>query len=213
MEAGESIKFKSGFKLCDGATFKMSVDPDDPTLKSSEVQELASPIILGNKYVETNDMFTVQAQPDDSNISWQIIGNNFEYQSRSDEFSIPDNLEDGQYTLFASISANGRIAASSKIIVVGNSKITQLRNELSNQKSSFILYPNPAKGIVTAGIKGFEGNLRFVVKNLLGKVVAVYDNVPVSNPEIDLSGLQKGFYFVDLVNNGNFVGIKKLIKR
>lgn len=40
-----------------------------------------------------------------------------------------------------------------------------------------------------------------------------YFNVPVSNLEIDLSGMEKGVYFVDLVNNGNVLGTQKLIKQ
>ncbi|MCF8360894.1 MAG: T9SS type A sorting domain-containing protein [Prolixibacteraceae bacterium] len=191
----------------------MSVDPDDPTLKSSEVQEQASPIILGNKYVETNDLFTVQAQPDDSNISWQIIGNNFEYQSRSDEFSIPDNLEDGQYTLFASISANGRIAASSKIIVINSKNIAiETEEDVVTCGDECSFYPNPAINEITImpgkEITGFCLN----IKNISGKTVLTKSGINTGELKVDVSTLQNGIYFIELMSDNNVVYTKKLIK-
>ncbi|MDA3817860.1 MAG: hypothetical protein PF486_10820, partial [Prolixibacteraceae bacterium] len=44
MEAGTSIKLESGFKLCNGATFKASVDGSNPMLKSSSVEQIEPPV-------------------------------------------------------------------------------------------------------------------------------------------------------------------------
>ena len=58
MEAGTSIKIQSGFKLCNGANIKASVDGSKPVLKSSAVEQLSTPVIAGKKYVSVGDVYT-----------------------------------------------------------------------------------------------------------------------------------------------------------
>jgi hypothetical protein len=58
MEAGSSIKLQTGFKLCNGATFKASVDGSNPMLKSSSVEQIEPPVIVGDKYASDGEKYS-----------------------------------------------------------------------------------------------------------------------------------------------------------
>ncbi|MBN2649229.1 MAG: hypothetical protein JXR50_05745 [Prolixibacteraceae bacterium] len=119
MEAGTSIKLESGFKLCNGANFKASVDGSNPMLKSASVEKITVPSIIGNKYISDSETYSITDSEYD-NISWTLIGNNTNYIVNVSEISLPGELKNGQYTLICTGEKNGQEAASSKIIVVRN---------------------------------------------------------------------------------------------
>jgi hypothetical protein len=58
MEAGTSIKLESGFKLCNGANLKASVDGSNPVLKSSSVEQLSTPVIVWKKILPLRQQFS-----------------------------------------------------------------------------------------------------------------------------------------------------------
>ncbi|MDA3880380.1 MAG: T9SS type A sorting domain-containing protein [Prolixibacteraceae bacterium] len=213
MEAGTSIKLQSGFKLCNGANFKASIDGSNPVLKSRPVEQLSTPYIAGSKYASSIDSYTVNADDYDA-VNWLLLGENVDYSSSLNKFDIPTDLKNGQYTLICRGEKNGQIAAASKIIVVKNAVASRLEADLGSSSVGLNLYPNPTTGIVSINLEAIEGKVNVIVRNLLGKVVAKYNNVSASNPEIDLSALGKGIYFVDLIScNGEKVVNQKIIKQ
>ncbi len=212
MEAGQSIILKSGFMLCDGATFKMSVTPGDPTLKSSKVQDLPAPVIIGNKYVEPDDQFIVQSLPDDGDVSWQIIGNNYEYQDLTDEFLIPNGLQNGQYTLVARINTNGQESSASKVIIF--QKSTTIGPAINNTDDiNITVYPNPTDDRITIDFSQINlNNIELEIKDILGKTVMKEININTNKVEINTSALSKGVYFIHIINDGRNVEAKKFVK-
>jgi hypothetical protein len=215
MIAGQSVKLTSGFKLCSGATFKASVDPTDPTLKSDLVEELAIPHIVGNKYAYTGETYFVEKQFENEKISWVLLGNNCEYSSKTDEFYLPDNLKNGQYTLVCRVSTNGMEVASSKILVVNNSNtLNNIQEELIGRDIKFSIYPNPANSMLSIAIGESDmENSEIVVTNISGRTVLYKPNIQSNHITLDISTLQNGIYFIGLIKNRRIVDIQKLIKQ
>ncbi len=86
-------------------------------LKSSSVEQIESPIIVGSKYASDNEKYTTNVDAY-KNVSWILLGNNTSYGTHGNEFCLPNGLKNGQYTLICAGEKNGKKAASSKIIVV-----------------------------------------------------------------------------------------------
>ena len=82
-------------------------------------------------------------------------------------------------------------------------------NELSN-KLQFTLYPNPANDVLTVKYTA-TGALTYAVYAVTGSKIS---EGTISNAKntIDISGLERGLYFVRVVENGQQVGYEKFTK-
>ncbi|MDA3880382.1 MAG: T9SS type A sorting domain-containing protein [Prolixibacteraceae bacterium] len=212
MEAGESIKLESGFKLCSGATFKASVDSDNPTLKSASVEKLVIPSIIGNKYVSDSETYST-ADSEYDNISWTLIGYNTCYDADASEFNLPDELKNGQYTLICKGEKNGQEAASSKIIVV--SKSNTIKADISNALAETIItvYPNPTNNIITINFGELNiQNIEIVLTNISGNIVLKKSNFNSNTYNLDISSLPKGVYIVNAINNNANIFTNRIVK-
>ena len=81
------------------------------------------------------------------------------------------------------------------------------------QGESLTLYPNPTTGIVTLQLTPETCTLapEIQIFDIYGQLIQV---MPVNgeNPQIDLSSCSAGVYLVKLVNNGNVVGMQKVVR-
>jgi len=83
--------------------------------------------------------------------------------------------------------------------------------EENNLSYNLSVYPNPFSSVLNIDIPGNEnGNTEVKVFDLLGKSVYT-ENFSGLSHSLNLSGLEKGIYFVE-INNGKNKVIKKLIK-
>jgi hypothetical protein len=216
MVAGQSVKLAAGFKMQTGAAFKASVDPTDPTLKSSLIEELTPPIIVGNKYANNDENYSFKKLTDKENVKWLLLGNNYEYSSTENNFTLPDNLNSGQFTLICSVNLNGQEVSSSKVIVVNKPAKNDIVNEnlIENGTLKFTIYPNPATNLVNIELNNAELlNVEIQIKNITGKTAIRKNHIQFKNVDIDISSLQKGIYFIELLSNNHVVSTRKLIKQ
>ena len=81
------------------------------------------------------------------------------------------------------------------------------------QGESLTLYPNPTTGIVTLRLspEACSQSPEIQIFDIYGQLIQV---IPVNgeNPQIDLSSCSSGVYMVKLVNNGNVIGMQKVVR-
>lgn len=84
-------------------------------------------------------------------------------------------------------------------------------NELSNQKTNFSFYPNPANNTLNIIVpSNFENtNLHFVMYNLVGMQIRKVELN--QSMEIDISNLNNGLYLIQIWSDKNLFGTEKLI--
>ncbi|MDQ5930550.1 MAG: trimeric autotransporter adhesin [Bacteroidota bacterium] len=126
-------------------------------------------------------------------------------------FTCPSTLVSGQtartYTPTASadykveVTLNGCVATSNCV------SVAVLANDSFEKTNSFVLYPNPSKGIVTIDS---QINGDFEITNQLGQKVTQFKVKEGSNT-INLESLAEGVYFIKSKNN-NFESQKIIIK-
>ncbi len=75
--------------------------------------------------------------------------------------------------------------------------------------NDFIIYPNPTKGVFTVNVKGVDNNTTLSILDVLGKQV-VHQAITSSTTSINLSGYNKGVYFVKIQSDKGNV-IKKVV--
>ena len=73
-----------------------------------------------------------------------------------------------------------------------------------------VVYPNPAKDLITIDIPS-KGNATIEVYNVLGSKVKTYNHENGAVAKIDIADLQKGVYFIR-VNDKNTVLTKQIQK-
>jgi hypothetical protein len=126
-------------------------------------------------------------------------------------FTCPSSLVSGQtartYTPTVSadykveVTLNGCVATSNCV------SVAVLANDSFEKTNSFVLYPNPSKGIVTIDS---QINGDFEIANQLGQKVTQFKVKEGSNT-INLESLAEGVYFIKSKNN-NFESQKIIIK-
>ena len=89
------------------------------------------------------------------------------------------------------------------VVMAGN-------NYLSSDNNSQLL-PNPIKGIFTIDLGEVTENTSITVYDMLGKVIVRKESI-TSTTQIDLSGNEKGIYFVKMVNGENSI-TRRIIKQ
>ena len=83
----------------------------------------------------------------------------------------------------------------------------------SSQSNGVTLYPNPTSGIVTLQLspETRSQSSEIQIFDIYGQRIQV---LPVNgeNPQIDLSSCAAGIYMIKLVNNGNVIGVQKVVR-
>jgi hypothetical protein len=75
------------------------------------------------------------------------------------------------------------------------------------------IYPNPSNGIFSLSLNPCNGNIQIVIMDLTGQVLKMIEPVDETNNntfKIDVTGLPKGMYFVNLTD-GNWLEVKKIV--
>ena len=74
--------------------------------------------------------------------------------------------------------------------------------------SKFLVYPNPAKSVITLnGLNDIDVE-SVIVKDMSGKMMAYYDNINTPALDMDINHLSSGMYFVQV----NYNGVNEVIK-
>ena len=82
-----------------------------------------------------------------------------------------------------------------------------------SEVSKFEIFPNPTKGNATLALEASEGlTYQVSVTDILGKQVLFFNEIS-SNSTVDLQLSESGFYFVNLIKEGQAVITKKLISK
>ena len=67
------------------------------------------------------------------------------------------------------------------------------------EKFDLVLYPNPSTGILNIqGIENLKGDYTITITSMSGAVVEQFDEI---NGQINVTGLVKGVYFVNIIGN------------
>jgi len=133
-----------------------------------------------------NSFFTVEASEDGINFKaiGKVNGAGNSKQSLNYTFEVEERFTNSYFRL-KQTDFNGH-SDYSQIISVS----------CENFNSPITIYPNPNNGIFT--LKGVELNTEIVVTNMIGeKVFSTKSNS--HNTQIDLSFLEKGIYFINIV--------------
>ena len=109
-------------------------------------------------------------------------------------------------------TANGAYAV---VVTVGNCSDTSACvnvttvgiNELNSKTSS--TYPNPTKGIFTIALGSLNDNTSITVYDMLGKVIITKGSITTTT-QINLSGYEKGIYFVNIQSDNETI-VRKVI--
>lgn len=85
-------------------------------------------------------------------------------------------------------------------------------NDVANNESRVLIYPNPAKDKASLKIEAVEQEVEIIIIDIMGRVVKEYKaNNQKPKLELDLRGLAKGIYNLNIRNNKNINTSKKLI--
>lgn len=79
------------------------------------------------------------------------------------------------------------------------------------EKNDFILYPNPASGIVTLSLIDTQNNIASIlVYDVLGKTI-ISQKSNETTVTVDVSRLTPGIYFIEATTDSNLKAVKKLL--
>ena len=143
-------------------------------------------------------------------ITWLLIGNNYNFQSQSRTFSIPDNIPNGQFTLVARGTENGKNVSSSKVLIVNNKK-TNINETSITKPIKNLVYPNPAKDNITLRLDKNVKTYRLNIKDISGKTVLTKYGVNNGDLHLDTSKLKCGLYLIEVFTDGNKTKSTKLV--
>ena len=115
-------------------------------------------------------------------------------------------------SLIATDSVNHVHSTLSYTIVVTNDCVTAGVDE-PEPKNSFVVYPNPASKYLTIQPVDAAGIVTAKIYDVLGTELLVVggDANHSGKYNIDVSHLARGMYFVELINNGAPVAVKKIV--
>jgi hypothetical protein len=119
------------------------------------------------------------------------------------------DLDIGNHTYWLYCSFTSGCEASDTIIVKILDKVNV--NELNTNKE-IKLYPNPSNGNINiTGEFVNKGNVYISVSDISGKIISTKNigDITILSENIDLKGLEKGFYFINIKHN-NTIGTYKI---
>ncbi len=78
-------------------------------------------------------------------------------------------------------------------------------------KNGISVYPNPSNGKFSIFLENQSaGEIHIRITNAAGQLIASYKESNTKNPEVDLSGVKKGLYYIELISN-EFNTVEKVI--
>jgi hypothetical protein len=89
-------------------------------------------------------------------------------------------------------------------------ELPQKPSEVKKEAGDIKLYPNPNKGTFTLELSNFEPQATIVIYNLLGERIAQFSHAGDATQPVNLAGIRKGIYMVE-VNDGKNRLMKKMI--
>jgi hypothetical protein len=130
------------------------------------------------------------------------------YLTSSNPFIVPNMIVGQDYSIFVrsvcGIDDSGVWSTQRHFVFtpLGN-------NEFRNE--NIALYPNPAHQMVQVGITNANGNLQNIsLIDMVGKVVLQSKNIAAQQTAIDVSGLAKGIYLMEITTDNNQKLVRKL---
>ncbi len=171
---------------------------------------LAKPVAdftVSNTYPTLNDelvRFVDLSSNNPTDFTWTITPNTFSFQNGTNELSRNPEVKFtalGLYTVSLKVdNSNGTntLSRNNFIQVVG-------LNANYNEKSHFVIYPNPSRGITF--VKGLPINAELRVFDISGKLI----QSQISNEEIIELALPNGMYFLQALIDGTWSSLGKLI--
>ncbi|MBL7712740.1 MAG: T9SS type A sorting domain-containing protein, partial [Chitinophagaceae bacterium] len=90
--------------------------------------------------------------------------------------------------------------------------VTRLGIDEAETSIKAVVYPSPAKDIVTVSTKENLKQASLSIMNLHGQLVLSEENVSGNRIELDLSGQASGVYFLKIVSEGRASEVMKIIK-
>ena len=82
-------------------------------------------------------------------------------------------------------------------------------NVMEAEASTFSLYPNPAKSVLTI-TSAIEGQGEVKVMDITGRIVKAFTSSDLTCTQVQVSDFDKGIYFV-VVNYGNTLVVRKFV--
>lgn len=93
-----------------------------------------------------------------------------------------------------------------------NTEFVAPLNNLDFNSGNFIVYPNPANGLVQISLKNNSETIQNVtIFDVLGKVVKKVEAVNSNQTNISVSELSSGVYMVEVITENNLKQVKKLV--
>ncbi|HTN17441.1 MAG TPA: T9SS type A sorting domain-containing protein, partial [Chitinophagaceae bacterium] len=90
--------------------------------------------------------------------------------------------------------------------------VTGLGIDEASSSIKAIVYPSPAKDIVTVSTKENLKQASLSIMNLHGQLVLSKENISGNRVDLDLSGQASGVYFLKIVNEGQASEVIRIIK-
>lgn len=146
-----------------------------------------------------NKTFTVTGSP--AGGTW--ISSNTGRLTVTNPGGVVNTIGLGAVTLTYTITNNG--CSNSRTItgtvVTCASRGVNGNNVSTTPEMKYTMYPNPAHNTVNFTVDMLEGSGQIIITNLIGKQVKT-QALSLGNNTMDISGLAKGFYLVNIVTNG-----------
>ena len=143
-----------------------------------------------------------------TNNTWEQAGNRIMGDQNGDNFGIFVELDNNGDTL--AVGATGVDAPDTN---QGEVKVYDLTNVLSvddSEVENFSVFPNPTKGIFNIDFDNFA---KVILTNETGQIVKTFQREQNQSHTFDISGLNPGIYFVQIINNNGVLKTMKLIKK
>ncbi len=123
------------------------------------------------------------------------------------------DLEAGAVRVRIRASNDAEKARFRSDVLVSTERFTLLTSTENVFKDKRSIYPNPSEGKVFVDLNGTHvDELTVAVFNASGQSVVHYEEGNLLNPEIDLSGFEKGLYYIQLVSDKFNVTEKVIIR-
>ena len=165
----------------------------------------ASVSITLNSEIVVTSTVVHETTGNDGSITLAVSGGNGSYTYDWSNGSTTQNqsgLSAGDYTVTITDSdgceTSLTVTVSSTVGIAGNTE------------KLFSIYPNPTNGNVTVSLTSKDQFEKIILTDALGKVVGYYE---ITNSEIslDMSNLERGLYFIRLINDKNNSHTERII--
>ena len=216
MTAGQEITFGDGFTVEEGAIFTASIEPISGGTKAPEetiIKKVSTPQIAGKSKFCGEAMYSIDCNNCD--ISWQLLGEKIDILEYGKEFTTPENLAYGQYTLYCTKTTDLGVATKSKVIQTQcpyEPQSYEAKESMNNNKKSISIAPNPTSGEFR--ITSEQDDIISVrVMSITGIVLYNKEFDNTKTVSIDIFNFAKGFYIVETKTEKGETINKRIVKK